>query len=125
MHEFRRVKVLAAVLVVGAATLASLAATALGGTAAKTVTDPAQLRGELAGCRRTGTAIVREELTPGADSVATRIMDGEGRVVAALSVVVRTGSVKHHVTLPSVVTSGLALSRMLGWRPAQRPTGRT
>src|SRR5881397_2814159 len=37
MHEFRRVKVLAAVLVVGAATLASLAATALGGTAAKTI----------------------------------------------------------------------------------------
>jgi len=101
----------------------------LGGTlrryTKRTVVDPAELRSQIADCRRTGTAVVRGEFTDDAESVATRIMDGEGRVVAALSVVVRTGSVKHHVTLPSVVTSGLALSRMLGWRPAQRPTGRT
>jgi DNA-binding IclR family transcriptional regulator len=83
----------------------------------RTVTDPAQLRHELADCRRTGTAIVREELTPGADSVATRIMDGEGRVVAALSVVVRAGSVQPTAVTPSVVTSGLGISRRLGWTP--------
>jgi DNA-binding IclR family transcriptional regulator len=83
----------------------------------RTVTDPAQLRGELAACRRTGTAIVREELTPGADSVATRIMDAEGRVVAALSVVVRSGSVSLTAAVPSVVTSGLGISRRLGWTP--------
>jgi DNA-binding IclR family transcriptional regulator len=83
----------------------------------QTVTDPAQLRRELADCRRTGTAIVRGELTPGADSVATRIMDGEGRVVAALSVVVRTGSVLLTAVTPSVVTSGLGISRRLGWTP--------
>jgi DNA-binding IclR family transcriptional regulator len=83
----------------------------------ETVTDPARLRGELGDCRRTGTAIVRGELTPGADSVATRIMDAEGRVVAALSVVVRTGSVSLTAAVPSVVTSGLGISRRLGWTP--------
>jgi DNA-binding IclR family transcriptional regulator len=97
----------------------------LGGTlrryTERTVVDPAELRSQIAACRRTGTAIVRGEFTDGAESVATRIRDGEGRVVAALSVVVRAGSVEHHAILPSVVTSGLALSRMLGWRPARRP----
>ena len=83
----------------------------------QTIIDPVQLRRELGDCRRTGTAIVREELTPGADSVATRIMDGEGRVVAALSVVVRSGSVSLTAAVPSVVTSGLGISRRLGWTP--------
>ncbi|GCB45331.1 iclR family transcriptional regulator [Streptomyces sp. NL15-2K] len=83
----------------------------------QTVTDPAQLRRELGECRRTGTAIVREELTEGADSVATRIMDAEGRVVAALSVVVRSGSVPLAAVVPSVVTSGPGISRRLGWTP--------
>lgn len=83
----------------------------------RTVTDAGELRGQIAACRKTGTATVRGELTEQADSVATRIVDGEGRVVAALSVVVRAGSVKPHAALPSVVTSGLAISRLLGWRP--------
>jgi DNA-binding IclR family transcriptional regulator len=83
----------------------------------QTIMEPGRLRGELGDCRRTGTAIVRGELTPGADSVATRIMDGEGRVVAALSVVVRSGSVSLTAAVPSVVTSGLGISRRLGWAP--------
>ena len=83
----------------------------------QTVTDPVELRRELADCRRTGTAIVRGELTPGADSVATRIMNAEGRVVAALSAVVRSGSVSLTAAVPSVVTSGLGISRRLGWTP--------
>ena len=86
----------------------------------RTLVDAAVLRREIAACRRTGTASVRSELTEGADSVATRIIDGEGRVVAALSVVVRTGSIRHHAALPTVVASGLGLSRMLGWRPGVR-----
>jgi DNA-binding IclR family transcriptional regulator len=86
----------------------------------RTLVDPAVLRREIAACRRTGTASVRSELTQGADSVATRIIDGQGRVVAALSVVVRTGSVRHHAALPTVVAGGLGLSRMLGWRPGVR-----
>lgn len=86
----------------------------------RTITDPEVLRGELAECRRTASAFVRGELTEGADSVATRIMDNEGRVLAALSVVVRSGSVEPHAVLPSVITSGLGISRMLGWRPGVR-----
>ena len=82
-----------------------------------TITDPAWLRRELAECRRTGTAIVREELTLGAESVATRIMDAEGVVVAALSVVVRSNSVALQAMIPSVVASGLGISRRLGWTP--------
>ena len=86
----------------------------------KTITGPDALRRELAECRRTGSAVVRGELTQGADSIATRIMNGEGRVVAALSVVVRAGSVQPRTILPSVLTSGLGISRMLGWRPGIR-----
>lgn len=83
----------------------------------KTVVEPGALRRELAECRRTAIALVRGELTEGADSIATRIMNGEGRIVASLSVVVRTGSVELQAILPSVITSGLAISRMLGWHP--------
>ncbi|MBP2327187.1 DNA-binding IclR family transcriptional regulator [Kibdelosporangium banguiense] len=78
------------------------------------------LREEIAECRRTGTATVRGELTPGADSVATRIVDSEGRVVAALSVVFRADLVKRQAVLPSVIASGLGISRLLGWRPGCR-----
>jgi len=83
----------------------------------RTVTDPDAIRRELAECRRTGSSLVRGELTEGADSIATRVMDHEGRVVAALSVVVRSSSVRTRAVLPSVITSGLAISRRLGWRP--------
>lgn len=83
----------------------------------QTVTDPGALRRELAECRRTGTAAVRGELTGEADSIAARIMTGDGRVVAALSVVVRAGTVQPQAILPSVVTSALAISRALGWHP--------
>ncbi|MFG2025705.1 IclR family transcriptional regulator [Streptomyces sp. NPDC048825] len=77
----------------------------------RSIVAPEVLRKEIADCRHTGTATVREELTPGTDSVATRIVNGEGRVVAALSVVVRTDSVKHQAVLPSVIASGLGMSR--------------
>ncbi len=83
---------------------------------ARTPIDPMDLRRQLAGSRQSGTAIVRGELTLNADSVATRIVDGEGRVVAALSVVVRSGSVGLQSALAPVVASGLGVSRLLGWR---------
>ncbi len=83
----------------------------------RTIIDPGELRRQIAACRRTGTATVHGELTGEADSVATRIVDGRGRVVAALSVVLRKGSVKHQAALPSVLASGLGISRQLGWRP--------
>jgi DNA-binding IclR family transcriptional regulator len=82
-----------------------------------TIIDPARLRRELSDCRRTGIATVREEMTPRADSVATRIMDADGCVVAALSVVVGSGSVALQTVIPSIVACGLGISRRLGWIP--------
>jgi DNA-binding IclR family transcriptional regulator len=89
-----------------------------------TITDPGRLRRELADCRRTGTAVVREELTLHVESVATRIMDAEGLVVAALAVVVRSSSVALQAVTPSVVASGLGISRRLGWTPDVGVRGR-
>jgi DNA-binding IclR family transcriptional regulator len=59
-------------------------------------------------------AIVHEETTLGADSVATRIINADGDVVAALSVVVKTGSVNLNAVRPAVIAAGLAASRALG-----------
>ncbi|MET9793800.1 IclR family transcriptional regulator [Streptomyces canus] len=85
----------------------------------RTVTDRARLRTMLAECRETGVAVVREETTPGVDSVATRVLNADGEVVAALSVVVGSGSVDLRAIRPAVIASGLAVSRRLGWhRPA-------
>nr|WP_245630474.1 IclR family transcriptional regulator C-terminal domain-containing protein [Granulicoccus phenolivorans] len=86
----------------------------------ETITDPDQLRAELSRSRSSGTAVVHDELTPGATSYATRIVNGDGRVVAARSVVVRSGSIKEHAILPALVTSGLNISRLLGWEPTTR-----
>ncbi|URN01032.1 hypothetical protein LUW76_45750 [Actinomadura madurae] len=52
--------------------------------------------------------------------MATRIVNGQGHVVAAMSVVLRTGSVTHQAALPSLVAGGLGISRLLGWRPGTR-----
>jgi DNA-binding IclR family transcriptional regulator len=84
---------------------------------ANTITGSDHLRQVLAECRESGVATVREETSPGADSVATRIMNAEGRVIAALSVVFRTGTVNPRAIRASVLTSGLGISRRLGWSP--------
>ena len=75
----------------------------------QTVTDPAQLRLALAECRRTGVALSREEMSPGAYSVATRITDSKDRVVAALSVVGADAAT--HLLVPAVVMAGRGISR--------------
>ncbi|WP_236670088.1 IclR family transcriptional regulator [Streptomyces antimycoticus] len=84
----------------------------------RTVTDPTRLRALLAECHETGVAVVREETTPGVDSVATRVLNANGEVVAALSVVVAAGSVDLRAVRPAVIASGLAVSRGLGWHPS-------
>lgn len=91
----------------------------------RTITDPARLRRTLDECRQTGVAVVHEETTPGADSVATRIMNTDGDVVAALSAVVKTGSVNLNAVRPAVIAAGLATSRALGRFDLERgPAGR-
>ncbi|GGH48349.1 IclR family transcriptional regulator [Microbacterium album] len=82
-----------------------------------TITDPERIRAELAACRQTGIAKVRGELTPGVDSVATRILDSSGRVVAALSVLVDGRRVHLSAAEMTLFASGLGISRLLGWRP--------
>jgi DNA-binding IclR family transcriptional regulator len=85
-----------------------------------TLVDQAKLREQLAACRRDGTATVHGELTAEADSVATRIVDANGRVVAALSVVIKAGSAERREVVPSLLASGFGISRRLGWRPGVR-----
>ena len=83
----------------------------------RTVIDPAQLRAQLAACWRSGTARVQEEMTTGADSVAARVVDVNGRVVAAISVVVRSGSRDLATLVAPVLASAFSISRRLGWNP--------
>lgn len=83
----------------------------------RTVTEPAQLRAELTACWRSGTATVHGELTEDAESVAARIVDVRGRVVAALAVVVRSGSLDVNAVTAPVLASAFSISRRLGWRP--------
>ncbi|MFD4602697.1 hypothetical protein ACFWPQ_32305 [Streptomyces sp. NPDC058464] len=52
------------------------------------------------------------------DSTATRIMNADGEVAAALSVVVSSGSVDLHTLRPAVIAAGLAVSRGLGRQPS-------
>ncbi|MGP4017823.1 IclR family transcriptional regulator [Saccharopolyspora sp. 5N708] len=83
----------------------------------RTVIDPTELRAELTACWRSGTATVHGEMTEGADSVAARVADGDGRVVAALSVVVRSGSRDLTTVAAPVLASAFSISRRLGWNP--------
>lgn len=77
-----------------------------------TVTDPAALRLALAECRRTGVAVVHEEMSPDAHSVAAPVTDAKGRVVAAVSVVGHDA--RTHLLVPAVVLAGRGISRGLG-----------
>jgi IclR family pca regulon transcriptional regulator len=51
-----------------------------------TVTDPRRLREVLAEVRRTGYALVKQELEDGLASIAVPVRDGSGAVVAAMNV---------------------------------------
>ncbi|MER6135600.1 IclR family transcriptional regulator [Streptomyces sp. NPDC001815] len=84
----------------------------LTGFTPRTITDPAALRAALAECRRTGVAVVREEMSPDAYSVAAPVTDSEGRVIAALSVV--GADARTHLLVPAVVLAGRGISRARG-----------
>ncbi|MCR2808407.1 MULTISPECIES: IclR family transcriptional regulator [unclassified Microbacterium] len=58
-----------------------------------TVTDPEVLRGELTRIRECGTVITQSQVTIGTGGVAAPVFDGEGRVIAAVGIVV---SLKDH-----------------------------
>ena len=86
-----------------------------------TITDPTELRAALASCRSSGIAVVRGGLTPGVQSVATRVTDSNNKVIAALSVVVRQGSAEARAVIPAAVTAGLNISRRI--RDVERLSG--
>ncbi|GAA0266083.1 IclR family transcriptional regulator [Actinomadura nitritigenes] len=86
--------------------------------AARTITDPDEMRSCLEQVRRSGYALTRDEMTLGASSVGAPVRDGTGEVVAALSLVARTRSADLRRLLPPLTTAARALSRDVGqhWR---------
>jgi DNA-binding IclR family transcriptional regulator len=58
---------------------------------AYTITDPDELRRTLAAIRRTGVAVAHGQISPYHTVVAAPILDADGAVCAAISVVIETG----------------------------------
>lgn len=79
-----------------------------------TITDPEVLRRDLADVRSRGFSVVREETSRGADSVAVPVFGAGRQVVAALSVVVASGTVNLNSISPALVAAGRGISRRLG-----------
>jgi DNA-binding IclR family transcriptional regulator len=79
-----------------------------------TITDPDVLRSTLAEVRRTGVAISSRQVTEDALSVACPLRGPGGDVVAALSVVVRYGTLSPQALVPAVRAAGNGISRALG-----------
>ena len=79
-----------------------------------TIGDPDRLRAVLADVRRTGVAISDRQVTDDAVSVACPIRDAHGEVVAALSLVVRHGTVAPAALAPALRAASRGISRALG-----------
>jgi DNA-binding IclR family transcriptional regulator len=78
-----------------------------------TMTDPDVLRAVLADVRTSGFAISDRQVTTDSLSVAAPVRGRTGRVIAAVSLVVRHGSVPPHSLVPLVRTSSRAISGAL------------
>ncbi|UQX86878.1 IclR family transcriptional regulator [Jatrophihabitans telluris] len=76
-----------------------------------TITDPAALRGTLAGVRRDGYAVSRGAVTEDALSVAAPITDAGGHVVAAVSLVVAIDGARPQALAPLVRAAARGISR--------------
>jgi DNA-binding IclR family transcriptional regulator len=97
----------------GASLFEQVTAAGLKALTPSTITDPEKLRSDLAEYRRTGFALVNQETSPDAQSVATAIFGSNGDAVAALSVVVSAGTVNLHSVVPAVVAAGRGITRGL------------
>ncbi len=85
-----------------------------------TITDPENLRAELATIRARGYAIDDEEIEIGLRCVAAPIRDHSARVVAAISVaapVQRMNKKQVQASVPSVMAAAENISRRLGYIP--------
>jgi DNA-binding IclR family transcriptional regulator len=76
-----------------------------------TVTDPTRLRRMLARVRTQGFSVSDRQVTDDALSVAAPVYDGANQVIAAVSLVVRYGSVSPRALAPLVRTSARAITR--------------
>jgi DNA-binding IclR family transcriptional regulator len=83
-----------------------------------TIIAPGHLRTALADVRLSGIAYAREEMTVGTLSVASPLLDGDGRAIAAMSIVVRSTGADLHRLAPAGRTAALCASRQLRQRPA-------
>jgi DNA-binding IclR family transcriptional regulator len=87
--------------------------------ASRTITDTDLLRRVLAGIRTTGYCVSRDEMTDGASSVAAPVRGADGKVIAAISVVVPTGSRDLQTLVPTTLLAAAGISR--GMRPFTVP----
>jgi DNA-binding IclR family transcriptional regulator len=79
----------------------------------RTITDPVRLRRELAEVRRLGYAVSDGQVTLDALSVAAPVHGTGDEVVAALSIVIRAGTVTSAALAPAVRTAARGISRAL------------
>jgi DNA-binding IclR family transcriptional regulator len=85
-----------------------------------TVTDPAQLRRELAQIRQSGFAVARGRITVPDLVVAVPVYDQFGGVAAAISVVMETERAKPQVLANMLTMASGAITRRLAPQPGQR-----
>lgn len=90
-----------------------------------TITDPDTLRRMLAEVHRTGVAVLTDTITLGTFAVGVPVRGPSERVVAALSVTLKSdGSRTVHQALPALKATSRALSRALGVAtPGAPPAG--
>jgi DNA-binding IclR family transcriptional regulator len=92
----------------------------------RTITEPDRLRRELAHVRHCGYAVSDGQVTLDALSVAAPVHGAADEVVAAVSIVVRAGSVAPAALAPAVRTAARGISRALraqpqSFRPVEGP----
>lgn len=79
-----------------------------------TITDPTTLRSVLAEIRKRGYAVSERAVTDDATSIAAPVRDGDGTVVAAVSIVVEAEGARPREVAPYVLTAARGISRALG-----------
>jgi DNA-binding IclR family transcriptional regulator len=85
-----------------------------------TVTDPAQLRRELAQIRQSGFAVARGRITLPDLVVAVPVYDQFGAVAAAISVVVETERAKPQMLANMLTVASTAITHRLAPQPGRR-----
>lgn len=89
----------------------------------ETVTDPDEIRKELAVIRKQGWSLTIGDVQPFTGSIAAPIRDAEGKVVASMCFVAKrtviADEAKRVALLEELLRSAHATSINLGWRPGQ------